>query len=49
MEKETPKKKSLYFKKWNFLALVLKNFLYFLVFQETETPNNSLYFRKQKP
>ena len=32
----------LFFRKWNFLALRLKNFLYFFVFWET----NFLYFRK---
>ena len=30
----------LYFAKWNFLALVLKVFLYFFIFQERETPAN---------
>ena len=46
--KKTPSKKSsyifLYFRKWNFLALILKNFLYFL---KKTFLINSLYFRKQ--
>ena len=53
-----PKKKSLYFEKWNFLALILKNFLSFLIFWDMEffSPSsknkknlhreNSLYFDK---
>ena len=34
--KKTPRKRNfLYFTKWNFLALILKKFLYFLIFHET--------------
>ena len=44
--KSTLKKNSLYFGKWNFLALVLKNFLYFLIFQETETPQKFFLFQE---
>ena len=39
-------KYSLQFRKWNFLALILKDFLYFPVFQETETLKSFLYFGK---
>ena len=35
--------------KWNFLALVLKNVFYFIIFWESETTKNYLYLRKQKP
>ena len=57
--KETMKKK-LYFGKWIFLALVLRNSLYFLIFekaetleqfflfQESETLKSFLYIRKYK-
>ena len=38
-----PEKNSLYFRKWNFLALKLKEFLYFL------KRNLFLYFREQNP
>ena len=34
---------SLYFRKWNFLALILKNF------RKQMPEKNSLYFREQKP
>ena len=34
--KKNPPRKTKW--KWNFLTLILKNFLYFLIFQETETP-----------
>ena len=34
------KKNSLCYGKWNFLALVLENGLYFLIFWEKETPRN---------
>ena len=34
-----PPKNSLYFGKWNFLALILKNFLYFLIFWVMELFN----------
>ena len=45
-----PKKKSLCCAKSNFIALVLQNFLYILIFQETEIQKKrSLYFKKQKP
>ena len=37
-------KNSLYFRKCNFLALILKFFLYFLIFQETETLKKLLIF-----
>ena len=33
----------LYFEKWNFLALILNIFLYFLTFRETETLIKLLY------
>ena len=36
-------KNSLYFGKWNFLALILKNFLIFLIFWEMETPKKISY------
>ena len=40
--KKIPSKKSsyilLHFEKWNFLALIFKNFLYFLMFWEAEIP-----------
>ena len=41
-----PQKDSLYFSKWNFLALVLENFLYFLIFLETETQKKILIFQQ---
>ena len=37
-------KKSLRFNKWNFLAQILKNLLYFPIFWETETPSKFTYF-----
>ena len=47
--KKTPRKRnSLYFTKWNFLALILKKLLYFLIFQETNyifrNPWNRTFF-----
>ena len=36
----------LYFRKWNFLALILKDFLYFLIFWEIETPKKILMFQE---
>ena len=42
-QKSTPQKNSLYFGKWNFLAVVLKMFIYFLMFQETETLKSFLW------
>ena len=40
--KKIPSKKSsyilLHFEKWNFLALIFKKFLYFLMFWEAEIP-----------
>ena len=41
-----PQKDSLYFSKWNFLAVVLENFLYFLIFLETETQKKILILQK---
>ena len=49
----------LYFRKWKFLALIIKKFLYFLIFWETETlkkipisgsanPNKLLLFQEMK-
>ena len=43
MKKSTSKKKLLYFMKLNFLAPILKSF------RKQKPPQNSLYFRKQKP
>ena len=48
--KETMKKK-LYFGKWNFLALVLRNSLYFLIFEKAEIfepkpKNKNIHSRK---
>ena len=34
----------LYFEKWNFLALILRNYLYFLIFCEMETPKKFFIF-----
>ena len=46
-KKNASKKSSYIFRKWNFLALILRKFL---IFQETETPYGTfLYFRKWKP
>ena len=42
-QKSSPQKNSLYFGKLNFLALVLKMFLYFLMFQEMETLKGFLW------
>ena len=42
----------MHFRKWNFVALIFKNFLYFLkketflIFREMETPKNFLIFQK---
>ena len=53
IKKSTPKKNSLYFGKWNFLTLILRNFLYFLnrklslYFGKRKPRKNSLYFRKR--
>ena len=41
-----PQKDSLYFSKWNFLAVVLENFLYFFIFLETETQKKILIFQQ---
>ena len=41
-----PEKNSLHFRKWNFLALISKNFLYFVIFRETEIRKSFLYFGK---
>ena len=38
-----PEKNSLYFRKWNFLALILKNLLHFFIFQEKETRKKISY------
>ena len=38
----------LYFGKWNFLAQILKNFLYFLIFPEKVTPKTNFVFLKMK-
>ena len=46
IEKRHLEKKFLYFGKWNFLALLLKNFLYFLIFQESETPQKFFIFQE---
>ena len=46
IEKRHLEKKFLYFGKWNFLALLLKNFLYFLMFQESETPQKFFIFQE---
>ena len=35
-KENSPLKNSSYFEKWNFIALILKNLLYFLIFWETE-------------
>ena len=43
-KKETLKKSPLYFEK--FLTLVLRNFLYFLIFQWKKTLKSFLFFRK---
>ena len=48
-KKIQPKENFVYFQKWNFLALILRNFLYFALFQERENSKISLYFGKQKP
>ena len=48
-KKTRPKENFVYFQKWNFLALILRNFLYFALFQERENSKISLYFGKQKP
>ena len=43
-------KNSLHFRKWNFLALILKKILCFLILPEMETPKKILiYFKKWKP
>ena len=45
-----PEKNSLYFGKWNFIALALKNFLYFLkrkLFRKKKPRKNSMYLKKQ--
>ena len=34
--------------KWNFLALILKNFLHFLIFQKTESPQKFLIVSRKK-
>ena len=44
-KKNLSEKNSLYFEKWNFLDLILKNFLYF---GQQKPEKNSLYFRTQK-
>ena len=44
-----PEKNSLYFKKWNFLALILKNFTFFYISGNGNSDKNSSYFREQKP
>ena len=47
--KKTPEKNSLYFWKWNFLAQILKKFLYFLkrkLFLYSPKRKLFLYFRK---
>ena len=61
IKKIRPEKNSLYFGKWNFLDLIFKNFLNFLIFREMElfSPSsknekiypykNFLYFRKRSP
>ena len=41
-EKNPPRKNSLYFRKWSFLAVILKHFLYFLIFLEMEPFSSSL-------
>ena len=38
-----PEKNSLYFRKWNFLALILKNLLHFFIFQEKGTRKKISY------
>ena len=42
-KKNSPQKNSLYFKKGDFLALILKNFLHLLIFQETKTLKKNPY------
>ena len=46
--KKTTVKNFFYFEKWNFLALVLKYFLYFLYFVKWNPPKYFLYFRGNK-
>ena len=51
-KKNQPEKKFLYFQKWNFLALILKKFLYSLkrkLFQYFLKRKLFLYFRKWNP
>ena len=44
IKKSTPPQKNyLHFLKWNFLALILKSSLYFLIFQEIETLKKASY------
>ena len=51
-QSKIPTKKSfyifLYFGKWNFLALILKNSLYFLKFKETEAPQKFFIIQETK-
>ena len=45
-KKKTPFKNSLYFRKWNFIAAILKNMSYFLIFSQKKS---ALRFLKMKP
>ena len=53
-QKIHPKRTSLYFRKWNFLALILRNFRKLKpsrkshIFQETKTPKKILIFCKME-
>ena len=55
IKKIHPERNSLYFRRWNFLALVLKKFRKqkprkkFLLFQETETLEKFFIFRETEP
>ena len=42
---QSPSYVFLYFRKRNFLALILKDFLYFLIFRETKTPKFFFIFQ----
>ena len=44
IKKSTPKKNSLYFRKWNFITLRSKNFLYFLKGKLLISGNGTLHF-----